>query len=323
MTAISCFMHGMYPRSEKLSQISRDVERGRQTQSELGKQQREDKAVLAATQQSLSFSFLEDGKLLWQDIFRPIVAATSGMEVGALARWFDNNTFYRQPIIAGKLRLHPQKLHRFFPRVTPQKKWKVTIPSPFTFAKLASDETTTSFEKTLGKIVVLIGELIAYLTKRGIAAVQLNEPYIPYHGVSPKERALFIRSLKEIAIAKSDLAGARRKVLLAVHFYFGDAAPIVISLHDNSFVDIIGVDFYKTNLLDLPQRLPQALIAGIIDGRNSLLEDEKSLQVFVQRTIKRLAPPSLYLSNNSDLELLPKTVAAQKLALLGKVATNF
>lgn len=306
-------MHGMYPRSEKLSQISRDVERGRQTQSELRKQQVVDQKVLIAKQQSLAFTYIEDGKLLWQDIFRPIVLSTSGMEVGALTRWFDNNTFYRQPIITGDIRLHPKKLDRFF-QITAQKKWKVTLPSPFTFAKLTSDETITSFEKTLGKISSLTGELVTYLEKRGVTVVQLNEPYIPYHGVSTKERALFIRSLKE-------LTGARRKVLLAVHFYFGDAAPIVAALTDSS-VDIIGVDFYKTNLLDLPQRLPQALIAGIIDGRNSLLEDEKSLRVFVQRTIKRLAPPSLYLSNNSDLELLPETVAAQKLALLGKVATN-
>ncbi len=91
MTKVISFIHGIYPRSESLAQMTRDVGRKRKTEEELLAAQKKDTNHLLALQKKHGFLYGEDGMLLWQDIFRPIVEATDGMIVGPLTRWFDNN----------------------------------------------------------------------------------------------------------------------------------------------------------------------------------------------------------------------------------------
>ncbi|MBI2074582.1 MAG: hypothetical protein HYT83_01950 [Candidatus Levybacteria bacterium] len=314
MTQIANFIHGIYPRSAKLVQTSRDVDRNRLSQKDLLKQEKADLVKLFKLQKSAAFDYIEDGKLSWQDIFRPIVLATQGLEVGALTRWFNNNSFFRQPIFSKKVRLNTGKLDDFFPNTKPSKKWKVTLPSPFTFAKLS--EGDASFEERLAKTTEILQLIIKYLNKKGVSFIQLNEPYLPYHGANDQDLKLFIDSLKTLYKSKGNS-------LFAVHFYFGDAAPFVLKLCNEKLADVVGVDFYKTTLKSLPRRIPFDIIAGIVDGRNSLLENKAILRSFIKETLKRLDPKVLYIANNSDIEFLPEEVAAKKLLILKDVKTYF
>lgn len=309
MTKVASFIHGIYPRSEELVSVSRDLERKRKTQTDLQKQRKKDSLELLTLQKKADFAFIEDGKLSWQDIFRPIIESTQGLSVGPLTRWFDNNSFYRQPIITGTLKLSPAKIDAHFLTITPTKKWKVTLPSPYTFAILSQDKTTESFEETLTTITALLSKLVAILEKKGVSVIQFNEPYIPYFQSKKSEIKLLEQSLTTIS-------QARKKAKLALHFSFGDAAPILLALGKHIPVDIVGIDFYKTDIASLPVNVSYDIIAGIIDGRNSLLEKETVLVSFIKKVLKTMNPPTLYVANNSDLELLPEPVAKQKLQIL-------
>lgn len=315
MTKISCFIHGVYPRSSVLAQATRDFERRRVQENDVIRVRKKDIASLLALQKEADFLYIEDGKLSWQDIFRPIVETSKGITVGALTRWFDNNSFFRQPIFNGKQTVNTEKLKNFFPKITPAKMWKVTLPSPYSFAKLSNSLSGESFEELLEKTTAIIALLVSHLSKKGVSVIQLNEPSIPYYGASKQELSLFRKSIIKVALEKGNAK-------LGAHFYFGDAAPFVNDLINTEGIDMIGIDFYKTSLSDLPKNVPFAIIAGIIDGRNSLLENKKALQSFIKDVVKRLNPPAVYLSNNSDLEFLPETVARQKLLLLGEVTRS-
>ena len=315
MSKVSAFIHGVYPRSRSLAQTTRDFDRKRVTVSELEKEQAKDSAALLAVQKTANFAFLEDGKLNWQDIFRPVVTATSGMEVGSLTRWFDNNSFYRQPIITGKLKLSVKKLDDYFIKPT-SGRWKVTLASPFTFAKLLDDTTTTSFEKTLAAITKLYEELFIYLAAKNVSFIQLNEPFIPYHKVKKSEIALLGKALLQLKKAKG-------KAALAVNGYFGDTTDLVTALAGNKAVDVLGIDFVFTPLAALPKKLPHAIIAGVVDGRNSLIEEKTVITRFVTHAKKHFGDTDIYLSNNSDLDLLPEPVAKEKVRLLGDVTKSF
>lgn len=313
-TKIYALLHGLYPHSEQLARISRDVTRYRKTEDDLFAAQKKDTQHLLAIQKKLGFAFAEDGMFLWQDIFRPIVASTDGMTVGPLTRFFDNNNFFRQPIITKPVRFNEEKMIKFF---TPlEKNWKVTIPSPFLFAKLAASDRFSSEEK-LEQTTGLIKQVILCLEKLGVLFIQLAEPAIPYYGFSKKEEQLFIKSLQSV-IPKE------KKAIIAVHFYFGDAASIVKALSKARIgIDAVGIDFVKTNLTSLPKHLPYAIIAGVVEGRNSLIEKDKDIIVFVKKLIKTFKPDVLYITHNSSLELLPETVAVKKVALLGSIQKKF
>ena len=314
MTHIKTFIHGMYPRSAELAQATRDMERNRVTKADVEAYVQKDFSELIRLEKSNKFAYLEDGKLSWQDIFRPIVEATEGLETGSLTRWFDNNNFYRQPVITGKLVLDEKKLETYFPKLEPDV-WKITLPSPFFFAKTAEKKVPSAFEETIEEVTDLLEKVVRYLDKRGVRFIQFNEPYLPYYGATKKDVALLRTALARLKSAAN--------ALVAVHFYFGDAAPVVHFLADATIVDVIGIDFYHTTLTSLPKKLPCDIICGVIDGRNSLLEDADVLHRFIDRAVKHLQPKVLYISNNSELELLPEPSAKAKLALLGNIGRSF
>src|SRR3954464_4541503 len=91
------FVPGIYPRSEQLVQATRDLDRGRTSQEAVDEQVRSDREALVAVQQQAGLDLITDGLLTWQDLFRPVVEASDGLEAGAPTRFLDTNPFYRAP----------------------------------------------------------------------------------------------------------------------------------------------------------------------------------------------------------------------------------
>lgn len=311
------FIHGIYPRSEELVIATQGFDRGRVNSEQVNALRISDERELVNLQEAQNFSFFEDGKLSWQDIFRPFVATSEGFQQGVdidgeITRWFDNNSFYRKPVIVGPLIPDFDKLDEFFPQYVGTSQWKATLPSPFAFAKLSEDRTTTEFDETLENTTQLIRTTIEHLETRGVSFIQLNEPYIPYHNSQISDIDSLIKSLKSI--------GARnRKAKLAVHSYFGNSAPLAKRLEDEGVVDAIGIDFLKTDVCDIPTPINHDLIAGVVDGRNSDIETSEALTKLLDQVQEHTRPRILYVTHNSDLESLPEPVARKKLMLIGSL----
>ncbi len=308
-------MHGIYPRSEGLVTATQGYERGRVSVQEVAALQIADRHTLVGLQESEHFSFVEDGKLTWQDIFRPFSITSQGFrheQEGEVIRWFDNNSFFRKPVITGLLVPVFSRLDEYFPQVVDTSRWKVTLPSPFTFAKLCEDRTTDKFEGTLENVTQLIGKIIKHLEARGVSFIQLNEPYIPYHGSQQTDIDGLIESLKSLGVAN-------RRAKLGLYSYFGDSAPLAKRLEEESVVDAIGVDYLQTRIEDLPTSINHDLIAGVVDGRNSDIETDVELAPFIERIQEHARPTTLYITHNTDLEFLPQAVAQEKIKLIGSL----
>ncbi|HKB88785.1 MAG TPA: hypothetical protein VKC53_04000 [Patescibacteria group bacterium] len=309
------FIHGIYPRSEQLATVTQGYERGRVGLEEMNSLQASDKHKLINLQKTEDFSFIEDGKISWQDIFRPFSTTSEGFrheEEGKVTRWFDNNSFFRKPVITGKLVPDFSKLDEYFPQVSDFAKWKVTLPSPVTFAKLCEDKTTSKFDSTLGNITQLMSTTIEHLQKRGVSFIQLNEPYIPYHGSQKKDIDALVKSLKSLRVVN-------KVVKLGLHSYFGDSAPLAKRLEKEGVVDAIGVDYFQTQIGDLPPSTNYDLIAGVVDARNSDIENRDDLAIFIDKVQEQSRPKTIYITHNTDLESLPEAVALKKIVLMGSL----
>ena len=67
--------------------------------------------------------------LRWQDLFRPLLEASEGLDPGALTRFLDTNTFYRAPsATAAEPSLGQPLDERYVPVL--QGGRVVTLPSP-------------------------------------------------------------------------------------------------------------------------------------------------------------------------------------------------
>lgn len=305
------FIHGIYPRSDELIAAGRGLDRGRATSEKHFDQEERDTLSIISLQESAGLWYVEDGKVRCQDIFRPIVESTPGLEVGPLARWFDTNTFYRKPVIISNPEINLDKFDEFVPKIHGVKQ-KVTLPSPLTFAKLSTDSTTDDFGRTLITVSELLEKIVGHLGEEGIDAVQFNEPYLPYSGCEPRDINYLLNSLAEIDRGKVET--------IILHFYFGDAAPAIRAFEERkNSIDVLGADFYKTKTADLPTAISRPLLAGILNSHSTILEERETIERFIERLAKGPNPGVLYLSHNSDLEFLPREIADKKVALLGEL----
>src|SRR2546429_3853157 len=100
---VAAYQHGIYPRSEDVVAATRGLERGRTSPEEVETAFRADREDVIRTQREAGLDFFSDGLLRWQDLFRPLVGATAGLDARTLVRWVDNNTLFPAPAIAGDL----------------------------------------------------------------------------------------------------------------------------------------------------------------------------------------------------------------------------
>lgn len=313
MTKVSFFIHGIYPRSEKLIQVSRDFDRKRASVSDLKNQQKKNRRKLINFQKKLKIQLIEDGKLNWQDIFRPFAENSSGIKLGSLTRHFDNNTFFRQPVIIGRVKFDRKKILKYCLNI--KNVSKITLPSFFYFSKIAENQYYKNWQSLLFDLASEFRKLVKDLEKSGFDFIQFNDPYIVYHPINQKEIQTFKKALIQF---KKDL-----KVKIDLHTFFGDGSKIFKTLV-NFPVDAIGFDFFKTSLEDLPkQKLNKAIICGCLNGRSPVIENKKAVINFVNKLITKLNPPEIYLTSNCDLEFLTANLAYKKLELLAKVIDAF
>ncbi len=311
MPPVLTYQHGIYPRSEAIVAATRDLDRGRTTQGAVDEVFRSERDEVVALQRDAGLDLVSDGLLSWQDIFRPLIDAAEGMDARTLVRWFDNNSFFRAPEVSGDPRLDggfPAVLDDGLPRGA-----AVSLPSPYLFSRAAhaAGDRNALLRELAAEV---LAPVIRGVVDRGARLVHLEEPWLPFFGAEPEAWDALDEALGELRSASGEAT-------LVFHVYFGDAAPFAERLRRLP-VDAVGIDFVETDVDALNGRWDTGVLVGCIDGRRSVLESVEGTVKFVQQVAERLQPPQVYISSNSELELLPRDVADRKIRLLGEVGAR-
>ena len=302
---------GPFPRPEALVAATRDLDRGRTTPDAVEAIVRSSEDAVVALERRLGLDTFTAGYLRWADLFRPFAETWEGFTVGPLTRWFETNTFYRQPIlhappdrvsgaIAGRL---PPPL-----RADPAHA-RVILPGPYTFAGLLdnrSGETDAALVHRLGR---LLGEEVRELRGLGFATFQFTDPLLV---VRPPEGP---RSESVVAGYRAAAAGADGGTTI-VWTYGADAVP-VLPLLDRLPVTAVGIDLADTD----PERVPEGrggpgLGLGVVDPRTTLVEDPAEVARLVRTLASRRNPSVVWLGPGGPLDLLPNEPATRKVELL-------
>jgi 5-methyltetrahydropteroyltriglutamate--homocysteine methyltransferase len=289
---VKAYAPGIYPRSEALVQATRDLDRGRASVDDVERTRAADLQTLVAAEAEAGFDLLSDGMLAWQDLFRPLVDASDGLEAGALTRFLDTNTFFRAPHATGTPRLsRPLGAEAVADLDGPR---LVTLPSPYAFGEAAGVDPREIAASVLAPAVeALDAELLV-----------LSEPFLARS------------SDADVAALGDALAELPARGRLVLHLTFGDASSLLERLVDLP-VDGIGVDFYLTPLDAVPEGFPKLLLAGVVDTRSSEVEDPAALASFAARLEERTSG-ELVLVPNGDLQFVAEPFAKRKLAALGE-----
>lgn len=307
---IYTLLHGLYPRSENLITATRALDRKR-----IGKQDFEeivisDRKQLADLVSRLRIDFPNDGMFKHQDLFRPLIKNSSHQ---VLTRFFNTNTFYRQPLGDSRITFNRNDFEDFFLCSKKSLSYSATLPSPLTFARLSNGRSLKSLQN-------LLVQAVKQLDKKGFKMFVFHEPYLTCslkNSRSPESLKTMLDYLK----LNFDLLRMATNSRLALITYFGNAAKVLKKIAQLS-VDIIGFDCYETYLEDLKNVdfKDKGVFLGVIDAGNSLIEEQTEIIAFVKKFVRKFKPKEIFLGNNYSLEFVPQKIANKKLTVLAKVA---
>ncbi len=302
MREIKAYVPGIYARSEALVRATRDLDRGRTTQETVAEREATDLHDFLEVQREASLDYFSDGLLNWQDIFRPLDEAAEGLRPGPLTRFLNTNTFFRAPAVEAETPKLAEPLGEPFFRIgdLPRGRWAATLPSPHALAHFSAGELSSQ-----AVAETVIGPQIRWLVGNGCAMVILQEA------------ALFSGERDVFGLGEA-LDALESPVPLAIQLPFGDAGEVLGELVELD-VEAIGVDFYATDVAALPRPFPKTLLAGVIDARNSLLEEPEEIAEFGRQLLEELEG-ELHLVPNGDLQFVPEKIAREKVRRLGEAA---
>jgi 5-methyltetrahydropteroyltriglutamate--homocysteine methyltransferase len=257
---------------------------------------------------------INDGLIRWDDLLAPFARAWKNCERGPLERFYDNNTYFRQPVIKGAIESDGQTLVRDFKaaKAVAKRELKATIAGPLTFATLTAEDRHYKdlAARTLAVAYALAAELRG-LKAAGATLVDVEEPALSAH---PEHvdlaRAAFDR------LAKAGVA-------LALHPYFFPTDKIVEKLAAFPVAQL-GVDVRSretsAKAIDRLGAVKQTVVLGVVDARNTRVESPREIGELVDATRKHVPADRLWLSTTTGLEYLPHDVALKKLAALADSA---
>ena len=319
---------GNYPKvaergySTKLIGTITKWQRKELTDAQLEETCREITKAVIREQEQAGLDLLTDGQIRWEDLVTPIARALGGFEINGLSRWFNNNVYYRRPI------LHKAPVwkgpilaeqYRFAKRAA-TKPVKAVLPGPYTFALVSEDRFYKKLRPFALKMAEILNQEAKALAAAGAALIQFDEPAIGF-GPLPGAGKTDIK----LAIEALNLAARNVGAKTAVVTYFG-ALNGSLSALMRSAVDVVGVDVVsepKTLNVLKRTRITKELAVGCLDGRNTKLESVAQLHA-IFRAVNKLAPRGgLYVSPNCGLEFLPHTQALAKVKRLVEAARSF
>ncbi len=297
------YIGGIFPRSERL------IEATRQRAPNLPALFREEKSKIINLQVDAGLSYVADPMEDWDDMLRPFLKI-KGLEEGALTRFYENNTFYRKPIVVENVRGSGDIASNALSLdLLPKKsRWKATLPDPYTFADLCEDHCYDDKIELMFDLAKVLSKEAASLVSAGARLIQLNGPSI----VSQQDPEILTRIGEAVEKVSKGL-GAETYL----HLYFKNCSKVAPRISEFK-VDGIGIDFRNTPIVDLEGLDFKGLACGCIDAMNTRIETPREVASFAEQVLRTLEPKKIYLTTNCDLEFVPYAFAKQKVRNLGE-----
>src|SRR6266540_2057622 len=252
--------------------------------AQLREAEREVSKAVLREQNEAGIDVVTDGQIGWYDSQSHIARGLGGVEVDGLVRYFDTNTYYRQPVVRDAVA------------------WKQPI---------LVDEWTFAQEHSRAPVkAVLTGPLT--LAKGGAAHIQIDEPALTRY---PADLSLAIEGLERIRPRKGSSA-------LTLFTYFGDVAKGYRDLI-GAPADLFGFDLVQgaaTWSAIAKHGAEKPLVLGVIDARNTKREEPEAVAKKVLELSDAVDLESSYLSPSNGLEFLPRDRAREKLRILSAAA---
>lgn len=274
-------------------------------------------------QEKAGLDLVSDGQIRWEDLAHGAARSAQGIHRGALRRFFDNNVYYRRlELESGVSWSKSRAAEEFqFASKTSKKPVKVSLPGPLTLVLSTEAKPDQTREKLLVLYTDLLKKEVQALEKAGVKEIQLDEPAFDL-----KDPLLS----KAVEAVNQIFQGVKARKWVAV--YFQDVTALLPALSKLQ-VDVLALDVVSPQeknpdfIAKLAAKLAEGvwtkeIALGLVDARNTRLEDPAKLKQQVAQFTKAIPADRLWLTPNCGLEFLPHASAEKKINLLCEVARS-
>lgn len=307
-------VHGIAPRSEELFRLGADLERGRVSSDAFEEQVLQEADDWLALQTEAGIDIPGDSKLTWQDHLRPLVRASTDVDVdnAPVTRWFEDNRFYRRPTITSGLSFSPE----VFQASSGPSVEATSLVAPYTFRELCDWSEDLTEEEIDAAVLDLYSNVLKHLNGNNVRRVVLEEYGAPK---TVEERILNPRPL-----AWTSFLASRLPDLEVAYLNIGQESQLIPSVYPNnlslgisgSAIDSLnGFGGHGSILAD------REIWQQVVDSDRTLA-DAFSLSDGSLDALRHAKPARIVLTNTVDFELLPLVSAAEKIKRLAAFANQ-
>ncbi|PSQ11593.1 5-methyltetrahydropteroyltriglutamate--homocysteine methyltransferase [Halobacteriales archaeon QS_5_70_15] len=259
-----------------------------------------------------------EGQARWDDMIAHPLAVHDAVETRGIVRYYDNNNFYREPVVTSDLDFDGDVAADLEAAAElTDAPLQATLPGPYSLFDLATDEHYGDDESFLAALAeFLAGETEA----------------LPDHGTLFLLEPSFVESppgegLDELASEAVDAVAGATDAEVVVHTYWGAIPEKPYAHLIDADVDAIGFDFvadHERNLYNIGEYGTKDSVAlGVVDGQNTLVEDPVTVRErieWVQEQVPAQSFDTVYATANTELFYLPTNKAEAKLDALAEAA---
>ncbi|SEV83245.1 5-methyltetrahydropteroyltriglutamate--homocysteine methyltransferase [Natrinema salifodinae] len=269
-------------------------------------------------QQDAGLDRIVEGQLRWDDMLAHPLAVHDAVETRGIVRYYDNNNFYREPVVQDDLGFSGDVASELEAAAElTDDDLQAVLPGPYSLADLATDEHYGDEAAFLGAIAdFLEGEVDAF---PDVETLFLLEPSLVENAPGDGEDERASEAIDQIATATD--------ADVVVQPYWGALSEKVYAHLLDADIDAVGFDFVANqddNLYNIQEYGATDDVAlGLADGQNTLVEDPEAIRdrtEWVEGQLGVTEFETVYLTTNTETFYLPYGKFEEKLAALAEAA---
>jgi len=272
--------------------------------------------TIVARQAEAGLDRLVEGQLRWDDMLAHPLAVNDAVETRGIVRYYDNNNFYREPVVTGELSPTGDlaaDLAALVEAAPEDAALQAVVPGPYSLAELATDEHYgTGLLDAVADL--LAGEIEQF---PGVETLFLLEPSLATAPPADPEAA---------SAAIDRVARATDADTVAFPYFGALTEETYVHLLDAD-LEAVGFDLVteqETSLYNVNEYgCTDEAALGLVDGQNTQVESPELLRERVD-WFRENTPGAdfdrLYLTSNTGLFYLPVNRFGEKLDALAAAA---
>jgi 5-methyltetrahydropteroyltriglutamate--homocysteine methyltransferase len=260
---------------------------------------------------------ISEGQLRWDDMLAHPLAVHDSVETRGIVRYYDNNNFYREPVVTDDLTADGDVAAELDAAADlVDSGLQAVLPGPYSLADLATDEHYGDDAEFLEAVAeFLAAEAEAF---PDVETLFLLEPSLVEN--APAEDA------DERASEAIDTVAAAIDADVVAHTYWGPIEEKVYAHLMDADVDAIGFDLiadHNKNVYNVQEYGTKDSVAlGVVDGQNTRVESPETIRDrvdwFEQQT--NTAYDTVYATTNTETFYLPVNKFEDKIQSLANAA---